>query len=139
MWPFDGPPEDSGEAPVVVEIYAQVFNPGVAKSRQRARQEFLGDLREQGEQEGWLSVENETLAVATASADAFDALVSAIVMCRRLTAPRVAFGRYRLGFYNDPLVAVEGRIWDVRYHTLAVSLWQQAGLPSLRFADPVTN
>lgn len=117
IWPFDGPPDTSDAAPIVVEIYPRVFSPTVTKSDRAEREVFLSDLRARGEEKGWLRVDNETLGPATASDDAFDALVSVAEMCRELTTPGLGFGRYSLDFYSDPLVRVEGWIWGVTYHT----------------------
>jgi len=117
IWPFDGPPDPSGTDPIVVEIYPRVFSPRVTKSDRGEREGFLSDLRVRGDQKGWLRVDKHTLGLASASVDAFDALVSAVGMCRELTTQGLGFGRYGRDFYDDPLVQVEGWIWAVTYGT----------------------
>lgn len=117
IWPFDGPPDATGAAPVVVEIYPRVFSPAIPKSNRGAREMFLADLRVLGETWDWLSIDDEALGLATRSVDAFDALVSAAMMCRELSVPGFGFERYGLDFYNDPPVHVEGWIWGVAHHT----------------------
>jgi hypothetical protein len=92
IWPFDRP-----ALPLVVEIYPRVLTGPVNKSRQDQRRAYLDSELPQ--------LPSRIAEKASASDDAFDALVSAIVMARHqgdlLRLPTVA----------HPEILKEGIIW----------------------------
>ncbi len=91
VWPWD----DAG-ARTALEIYPRALTGPVVKSRAEAREAHLaGDPR----------VPPRLLAAATASEDAFDAAVSALVMAEHL--PELL----ALRATRDPIARLEGAIW----------------------------
>jgi hypothetical protein len=92
VWPFDPP-----HLPRVVEIYPRALTGAVRKSDAAARRAYL-DARD------WprnLSLRE----LASSTEDAFDAAVSALVMCEHADDLR------RLGDPSDPVARLEGEIW----------------------------
>ncbi len=100
VWPFDRP--QPGQ-PLVVEMYARLNTGPVHKSNPVARAAYL--LRKRKEDPAYAALTRTALATARASEDAFDALVSCMVMAQ-----------YRGNFYtlplpSDPSHALEGWTW----------------------------
>jgi hypothetical protein len=92
IWPFDVP-----AFPTVIEIYPRLFAPDVTRSRQDGRRAHLDAHHPH--------LSPTMRAVALASEDAFDALVSALGMWRR---------RHQLAALpaaRDDLERLEGAIW----------------------------
>ena len=92
IWPFDAP-----RFPLALEIYPRHFTPGVSKSRHAARELFL--------QNHWPTIPRDFARTASASEDAFDALVSALSMDAHAAEFDVLDG------HEDDLFRLEGRIW----------------------------
>jgi hypothetical protein len=92
IWPCTG-----GGWPVVVEIYPRLLTGAVTKSSATARSRYLA--------ERYPRLQPEHLAAASASEDAFDAAVSALVMVEHLADLGT------LPVEPDPLLRREGRIW----------------------------
>ncbi len=91
LWPWD-----AARAPLALEIYPRALSGPVVKSRAEAREAHLaGDPR----------VPRALLATATASEDAFDAAVSALVLAEHL--PELLALRRT----TDPVELLEGAIW----------------------------
>jgi hypothetical protein len=100
VWPFDCPQPGK---PLVVEMYARLNTGPVHKSNPAARAAYL--LRKRKEDPAYAALTRTALAQARASEDAFDALVSCMVMAQ-----------YREDFYTlpsprDPSYALEGWTW----------------------------
>ena len=76
VWPFDAPALE--RSPMVVEIYTRLMTGAVNKSSERARTQYLAKKRKESVLYAGLS--RGVLAKAKGSEDAFDALVSAMVM-----------------------------------------------------------
>jgi hypothetical protein len=93
VWPFDEP----ARPPVVVEIYPRALTGAVVKSNADARRAYLDDLRPR--------LTPELRDRSAASADAFDAAVSAIVMSREEPALRA------LPAIDDAIARREGWVW----------------------------
>jgi hypothetical protein len=95
VWPF----AQQGW-PIVMEIYPRLLTGPVRKSNAEARARLLGRYPE-------LSVAHRE--AATASEDAFDAAVSALVMAEHLD------DLGNLPEQSNPIVRLEGRIWHPRW------------------------
>src|ERR1700722_15456390 len=76
IWPYDEP--DVKRAPTVVEIYTRLMTGAVNKSSEVARTAYLAKKRKESAMYAGLS--RLVMAKARASEDAFDALVTALVM-----------------------------------------------------------
>jgi hypothetical protein len=96
VWPFD-----DGALPVIIEMYPRLLTGPVVKSSAQARISYLAQWRS--------AMDPEHLANATASEDAFDAAVSALVMdtlwSKLASLPKVV----------DETLLMEGLIWDPDY------------------------
>jgi len=103
VWPFDVP-----RLPMLVEIYPRVLTGPVVKSSAAARTEYLAQPR-------FDALLQETRAQAEASEDAFDALVSALVMRRH------AASFSRLAQARDEQIRLEGAIWMPPNHKVVSS------------------
>jgi len=100
IWPFD--PPKAGQ-PLVVEMYSRLNTGPVHKSNATARAEYL--LRKRAEDPAYAKLGRAAIAKAKAGEDAFDALISCMVMAEH----RTQF--YRLGQPRDPAYALEGWTW----------------------------
>jgi len=92
IWPFDAP-----SRPMVVEIYPRTLTGAVNKGRAEERRAFLNEFCPE--------VESRFLDAAASSEDAFDALVSALVMAEN------AADFATLESARDDVDRLEGRIW----------------------------
>ena len=101
IWPYDEP--ELGRAPLVVEIYTRLMTGAVNKSSEAARTAYLAKKRK--ENALYAGVSRGVMAKARASEDAFDALVSAMVMVEH----RAEFGRLRR--LEDEVFRLEGHTW----------------------------
>jgi hypothetical protein len=100
VWPFD---QADGTRPLVVEMYTRLNTGPVRKSNAVARAEYLRKKR--AEDAAYAALPRRVLEKARGSEDAFDALVSCIVMTER----RGDFAR--LPVPKDPGYRVEGWTW----------------------------
>ena len=100
VWPFDKP---AASRPLIVEMYTRLNTGPVRKSNAEARAEYL--RRKRAEDAAYAALTPAVLAKARASEDAFDALVSCMVM----TASRSKFAT--LGTPKDSGYIVEGWTW----------------------------
>ncbi len=98
VWPFDRP-----TFPMVVEMYSRLMTGRVHKSSEIARTAYLA--RRRVESPAFAGLSRTVLSKARASEDAFDALVSCLVM----TEHRAEFPDLRQA--DDPVYAVEGQTW----------------------------
>lgn len=98
VWPFDPP-----GFPMVVEMYTRLMTGPVHKSSEVARTAYL--KRRMGEVPSFGGLSRAVVAKARASEDAFDALVSCLVMAEHAAE----FPRLRQA--TDPVYAVEGQTW----------------------------
>jgi len=98
VWPFDVP-----ALPLLVEIYPRLMTGAVHKGRPEARADYLAKKRLEDSAYG--SLEEEVLAKARRSEDAFDALVSAMAMARH----RGDFLSLRQA--RDRTAWLEGAVW----------------------------
>ena len=104
VWPFDTPRlGTSGPRPLVVEIYTRLMTGAVNKSSEAARTAYLAKKRRESSLYAGLS--RAVLAKARGSEDAFDALVSAMVMVEH----RGDFAR--LPKTEDEVFLLEGHTW----------------------------
>jgi len=101
IWPFDKP--DLQRAPVVVEIYTRLMTGAVNKSSKVARTAYLAKKRKENVLYAGLS--RGVMAKARGSEDAFDALVTAMVMVEH----RAEFSRLRRT--EDEVFRMEGQTW----------------------------
>jgi hypothetical protein len=101
VWPFDAPALE--RSPMVVEIYTRLMTGAVNKSSEGARTEYLGKKRKESALYAGLS--RGVLAKAKGSEDAFDALVSAMVMVEH----RGEFAGLRAT--KDEVLRLEGNTW----------------------------
>jgi hypothetical protein len=101
VWPFDAPALE--RSPMVVEIYTRLMTGAVNKSSERARTEYLAKKRKESALYAGLS--RSVLAKAKGSEDAFDALVSAMVMVEH----RGEFAGLRAT--KDEVLLLEGNTW----------------------------
>jgi hypothetical protein len=102
IWPFD-PPALARNHPLVVEMYTRLNTGPVHKSNPAARAAYL--FRRRREDPACAALPRTVLAHARAGEDAFDALVSCMVM----TARRHEFAH--LPTPKDPAYKVEGWTW----------------------------
>jgi hypothetical protein len=100
IWPFDEP---SAKKPLVVEIYTRLMTGAVTKSSEVARTAYLAKKRKENALYAGLS--RAVMAKASGSEDAFDALVTALVM----TEHRGEFARLRKT--EDEVFRMEGQTW----------------------------
>jgi hypothetical protein len=100
VWPYDAP---SLKKPMVVEIYTRLMTGAVNKSSEAARTAYLAKKRRESALYAGLS--RGVLAKARGSEDAFDALVSAMVMVEH----RGEFAGLRRT--RDELFRMEGQTW----------------------------
>jgi len=101
VWPFDAPALE--RSPMVVEIYTRLMTGAVNKSSERARTEYLAKRRKESALYAGLS--RGVVAKAKGSEDAFDALVSALVMVEH----RGEFAGLRAT--KDEVLLLEGNTW----------------------------
>jgi hypothetical protein len=101
IWPFDAP-ELKG-APMVVEIYTRLMTGAVIKSSEVARTAYLAKKRR--ESALYAGISRRVMAKARGSEDAFDALVTAMVMVEH----RGEFARLRKT--EDEVFRMEGQTW----------------------------
>ncbi len=101
VWPFDAPELEN--SPMVVEIYTRLMTGPVNKSSEGARTEYLAKKRKESALYAGLS--RGVLAKAKGSEDAFDALVSALVMGEH----RGEFAGLRAT--KDEVLRLEGITW----------------------------
>lgn len=104
VWPFDAP-ELNAEPPrpLVVEMYTRLNTGAVHKSNAEARAAYL--LKKRREDPAYASLSRTVMQRARASEDAFDALVSTMVMAER----RTTF--VTLPPPRDALHGIEGWTW----------------------------
>ena len=104
IWPYDKPKlSGKNPRPLVVEMYTRLNTGAVHKSNPAARAAYL--LRKRREDPAYASLSRTVLAKARTSEDAFDALVSTMVMAER----RASFAT--LPRPRDPLHTIEGWTW----------------------------
>jgi hypothetical protein len=101
VWPYDEP--TLKKAPMVVEIYTRLMTGAVTKSSDVARTAYLAKKRKENALFAGLS--RGVLAKAKGSEDAFDALVTALVMAEH----RAEFARLRKT--EDEVFRMEGQTW----------------------------
>ena len=101
IWPYDAP--ELGRAPLVVEMYTRLMTGAVNKSSEVARTAYLAKKRK--ENALYAGISRGVVAKARASEDAFDALVSAIVMVEH----RGEFAGLRKT--EDEVFRMEGHTW----------------------------
>jgi hypothetical protein len=100
IWPYDAP---SVKKPLVVEIYTRLMTGAVTKSSEAARTAYLAKKRR--ESGLYAGISRRVLAKAKGSEDAFDALVTAMVMAEH----RGEFARLRRT--EDEVFRMEGQTW----------------------------
>jgi hypothetical protein len=100
IWPFDAP---STKKPMVVEIYTRLMTGAVNKSSEAARTAYLAKKRR--ENILYAGISRGVMAKAKGSEDAFDALVTAMVMVEH----RGEFARLRRT--EDEVFRMEGQTW----------------------------
>jgi hypothetical protein len=104
VWPFDRPAlAAKSPKPLVVEMYTRLNTGAVHKSNPSARAAYL--LRKRREDMAYAALSRTVMQRARASEDAFDALVSTMVMVER----RAEF--VRLPKPRDPLHRIESWTW----------------------------
>lgn len=104
VWPFDRPAlVGKGARPLVVEMYTRLNTGAVRKSNAEARAEYLRKKRR--EDAAYRALPRGVMQKALAGEDAFDALVSTMVMAEQ----RETFAR--LPRPRDPLHGIEGWTW----------------------------
>ena len=101
IWPFDAPKLAS--KPLVVEMYTRLNTGAVHKSNPAARAAYL--LRKRREDPAYAALSRTVMQRARSSEDAFDALVSTMMMASR----RNTFAK--LPRLRDPLHRIEGWTW----------------------------
>ena len=101
VWPFDAP--ELRRAPMVVEIYTRLMTGAVTKSSEAARTAYLAKKRK--ENALYAGISRTVMAKAKGSEDAFDALVTALVMVEH----RDEFARLRKT--KDEVFRMEGQTW----------------------------
>jgi hypothetical protein len=102
IWPFDGAGFEKGK-PMVVEIYTRLMTGAVTKSSEVARTAYLAKKRK--ESGLYAGISRGVMAKARGSEDAFDALVSAMVMVEH----RAEFPGLRRT--RDEVFRMEGHTW----------------------------
>jgi hypothetical protein len=100
IWPFDAP---SVKKPMVVEIYTRLMTGAVNKSSEVARTTYL--VKKRRENSLYAGISRPVMAKAKGSEDAFDALVTAMVMVEH----RAEFARLRQT--EDDVFRMEGQTW----------------------------
>ena len=100
IWPYDAP---SVKKPLVVEIYTRLMTGAVTKSSEVARTAYLAKKRRESGLYAGLS--RAVMAKARGSEDAFDALVTALVMVEH----RAEFAALRKT--EDEVFRMEGQTW----------------------------
>ncbi len=114
IWPFDAPALDSSASaaatpqPLVVEMYTRLLTGAVHKANPLARAAYLARRRDPASPDfdtRYRALPRPVLTRARSSEDAFDALVSCMVM----TARRESFAR--LPKPRDPAHRIEGWTW----------------------------
>jgi hypothetical protein len=104
VWPFDAPSLVGRKVcPLVVEMYTRLNTGAVRKSNAEARAAYL--LKKRREDAGYAALSRTVMQRARGGEDAFDALVSTMVMAER----RESFAR--LPMPRDPLCGIEGWTW----------------------------
>ena len=104
IWPYDRPQLSAKNPhPLVVEMYTRLNTGAVHKSNLAARAAYL--LRKRREDPAYAALSPSVLAKARAGEDAFDALISTMVMAER----RANFAT--LPKPRDPLHTIEGWTW----------------------------
>ena len=104
IWPFDRPAlSTSPPHPLVVEMYTRLNTGPVRKSNSHSRAEYLRARRNSSA--AYANLSRSVIRAALAGEDAFDALVSTLVMAER----RHDFPR--LPQPQDPLHKIEGWTW----------------------------
>ncbi len=104
VWPFDAPAlVGASPRPLVVEMYTRLNTGAVRKSNAEARAAYLS--RKRREDAAYAGLSRSVMQKARAGEDAFDALVSTMVMAER----RETFAR--LPKPRDPLAGIEGWTW----------------------------
>jgi hypothetical protein len=104
VWPFDEPSLIGRKAcPLVVEMYTRLNTGAVHKSNAAARAAYL--LKKRKEDGAYAALSRTVLQRARAGEDAFDALVSTMVMAERRETFAV------LPKPRDPLHGIEGWTW----------------------------
>jgi hypothetical protein len=101
IWPFDKP--ELQRAPLAVEMYTRLMTGAVNKSSEVARGAYLAKKRRENALYG--GIFRGVMAKAKGSEDAFDALVSAMVMVEH----RGEFARLRQT--RDEVFRMEGQTW----------------------------
>jgi hypothetical protein len=101
IWPFDAPALK--KAPVAVEMYTRLMTGAVNKSSEAARTAYLSKKRR--ESELYAGISRGVMMKARGSEDAFDALVSAMVMVEH----RAEFAELRQT--RDEVFRMEGQTW----------------------------
>jgi hypothetical protein len=104
IWPFDEP-----RLPMAVEIYPRLLTGPVTKSDARARESYLNAVP---------GLSDELLETAIRGEDAFDALVSAVVMWRERDQLLKLRERWNP---EDVTARLEGEIWTAPSGTLRVN------------------
>ncbi len=109
VWPFDSPAlTGAAPRPMVVEMYTRLMTGAVHKANPAKRAAYLARRRARGEaefDERYAKLGRTVLRQAETSEDAFDALVSCMVMSER----RGSFAR--LPAPRDPAHRIEGWTW----------------------------
>ena len=100
IWPYDAP---SVKKPLVVEIYTRLMTGAVNKSSEAARTAYLAKKRR--ENVLYAGISRAVMAKAKGSEDAFDALVTAMVMVEH----RAEFAMLRKT--EDEVFRMEGQTW----------------------------
>ncbi len=100
VWPFDKP--EAGQ-PLVVEMYTRLNTGPVYKSNATARADYL--QRKRADDPAYAALSRGALAKAKAGEDAFDALISCMVMAEH------RHGFYTLPQPRDPKYRLEGWTW----------------------------
>jgi hypothetical protein len=98
VWPFDVP-----KLPMIVEIYPRLLTGEVKKSRAEDRAKYLADLKKANR--SYRKLNDDILDKARGSEDAFDALVSVMVMASK----RDDFLTLRQA--EDAISMLEGAVW----------------------------
>jgi hypothetical protein len=101
IWPFDSP--ELRRAPMVVEIYTRLMTGAVTKSSEAARTAYL--VKKRRENGLYAGISRRVFAKARGSEDAFDALVTAMVMVEH----RAEFAALRRT--EDEVFRMEGQTW----------------------------
>ncbi|MBW4037651.1 MAG: hypothetical protein HIU91_02050 [Acidobacteria bacterium] len=104
IWPFDAPQlHGSMPKPLVVEMYSRLNTGPVHKSNPTARSAYL--LKKRRDNPAYAALSRTVMQRARGSEDAFDALVSTMVMAERRDTFAV------LPKPRDPLHGIEGWTW----------------------------